>query len=86
MTDDAATSREDWFRALLLDPAKAYRAPSDVLVDERLSRDDRLEVLKAWEQDATRLADAVSEGMGGGEPNMLREVMMARLALENASG
>jgi len=39
-------------------------------------------VLAEWEQDAASLAEAVAEGMGGGEANKLMEVKKARLALE----
>lgn len=35
-----------------LDPARYYRNPSDVVRDRRLTNQDRLEILTAWEREA----------------------------------
>jgi hypothetical protein len=87
MTDNAPTTdaRPDWFARILVNPASEYTLPSEVLTDERLSRDDKRHVLEEWEQDAASLSEAGSEGMAGGEPNMLREVRRARLVLDAAT-
>lgn len=73
---------QDWFEKILVNPAAEYEAPSEVLTDERLSCDQKKTVLAEWEQDAASLAEAVAEGMGGGEANKLMEVKKARLALD----
>ncbi|HEV2561686.1 MAG TPA: hypothetical protein VGT78_06055 [Rhizomicrobium sp.] len=65
-----------------LDPQRYYTQPSDVLRDRRLTDPDRLEILAAWERDARALSVASDESMGGGEPNRLRDVVKARLELE----
>lgn len=73
---------QDWFDKILVNPASEYDAPSEVLTDERLTSAQKKTVLAEWEQDAASLAEAVAEGMGGGEANKLMEVKKARLALE----
>jgi hypothetical protein len=65
----------------LKSPAQAYNSPSDVLVDEELSHEEKEQVLDAWRQDAERLADSSNEGMAGGEPARLREVALAKQKL-----
>ena len=40
----------------------------------QLSRDEKLAILREWEQDALRLSTSESEGMGGGEESMLGRV------------
>jgi hypothetical protein len=75
-------AQHDWLEKILVNPAAEYGAPSEVLTDDRLSCEDKLRVLTEWEQDAVLLAEAVSEGMGGGEPNRLMEVRKAKLALD----
>lgn len=35
-----------------LDPSRYYRNPSDVVRDRRLTNEDRLEILAAWERGA----------------------------------
>jgi len=37
-----------------LDPSRYYRNPADVIRDRRLTNEDRLEILIAWERDARR--------------------------------
>src|SRR5262249_41034176 len=52
------------------DPSRYYRNPSDVIRDRRLTNEDRLEILAAWERDARqRLAKAEK----GGEPEQLEK-------------
>ena len=62
-------------------PTQFYGRPSDVIADTRLSRSEKLAVLEAWELDARALAVASEESMSGGEPDLLSEVVKARLAL-----
>lgn len=75
---------KDWLEKILVNPAAEYAAPSEVLTDERLTAEEKRTVLLEWEQDAAGLAEAVAEGMGGGEPNLLMEVKKARMALDGA--
>jgi hypothetical protein len=65
------------FEKAIADPESVYDAPEEVVADERLSLEQRLEILKRWAHDADRLAVAESEGMGGGEPAMQNRVLEA---------
>jgi hypothetical protein len=69
-------------RKVLMDPRSAFDLPAEVIADRRLDRDVKLEILIQWEQDARLLAEAENEGMGGGEPSMLRRVLEAIAALK----
>lgn len=62
-------------------PTKYYRRPGDVVNDRRLSREEKLAILEAWELEARALAVASEESMSGGEPDLLAAVVNARLAL-----
>jgi len=62
-------------------PTRFYRAPGEVLQDRRLTREEKLAILEAWELEARELSVASEESMGGGEPNLLQEVVDARLEL-----
>ena len=64
-------------------PTQFYGRPGDVIADTRLSRSEKLAILEAWELDARALAVASEENMSGGEPDLLSEVIKARLALGN---
>jgi hypothetical protein len=66
-----------------LNPARYYRAPTDVIRDRRFSDPERLEILGAWERDARALSVADDESMTGGEPSRLHTVVEARRELES---
>jgi CBS domain-containing protein len=72
-------------RAALLDPAAVFSSPEEVERDARLSLEDKLAILKSWEEDAHELAVAEDENMGGGEPSRLGEVVAARVRLTGAA-
>ena len=65
-----------------INPARFYRVPADVARDRRFSDEERLQILEAWERDARALSVASDEGMTGGEPTRLREVVEARNEIE----
>ena len=71
-----ATSRVDVQEALR-DPRAFFSEPRDVVANTQLSREDKLAILRRWEQDALRLSASESEGMGGGEESMLGRVVSA---------
>jgi hypothetical protein len=62
-------------------PSTHYDEPREVVLDSSLSRDQKVKTLDTLEQDARQLADASSEGMGGGERGKLHEVLIAEQAL-----
>ena len=65
----------------LLDPGASFHRPEDVAGDPRLSRRQKIEILCHWAYDATELAVAEEEGMGGGESNNLQAVLNALVSI-----
>lgn len=68
--------RVDLSRALL-DPASMFESPDELLRLASLSNDKKVEILCSWAYDATELAVAEEEGMGGGEDSGIGPVMEA---------
>jgi hypothetical protein len=60
--------------AVLQHPRSFFAEPKDVLAHPRLSREDKLAILREWELDARRLSASESEGFCGGEESMLGRV------------
>jgi CBS domain-containing protein len=71
-------------RAALLDPAAVFGSPEEVEHDARLNQEDKLAILKSWEEDARELVVAEDENMTGGEPSRLAKVVAARVRLTGA--
>jgi len=48
-----------------LDPGRYYRNPSDIIRDRRLTQEDRLQIVIAWEQTTRRQLDGneVADGL-----------------------
>ena len=65
----------------LVKPSTHFDKPQKVVCDDTLSLDQKSEVLDTMEQDARQMALAEAEGMGGGEPNKLNDVMEAKTEL-----
>jgi hypothetical protein len=70
------TSQID-IEAALRDPLCFFAEPQDVAAHPQLSRENKLAILRRWEQDALRLSASEAEGMGGGEESMLGRVEQA---------
>jgi hypothetical protein len=66
-------------------PTRYYRMPREVVQDRRLTREEKLAILDAWEVEARELAVASDESMTGGEPSLLQDVLDARLDLGEES-
>jgi hypothetical protein len=64
-----------------LDPSRYYRNPSDVVRDRRLTNQDRLEILSAWERE-TR--ERQQNGDLAPEPEQLEQVRRVREELERS--
>ena len=60
----------------LSSPTSAFRRPEDV-EHSTLTRAQKIEILLRWVYDATQLAVAENEGMGGGEAAEIDVVMAA---------
>ncbi len=70
-------------RQALINPGSVFETPEEVLDHPDLSRQQKIDVLRRWEYDATELAVAEEEGMVGGEPVMLARILVALSSLEN---
>jgi hypothetical protein len=75
-------AKKKFLEDVKLNPARFYRVPSDVNRDRRLTDEERLEVLEAWERDARALSVASDEAMTGGEPSQLEQVVLARMEVQ----
>ncbi len=62
---------------IMRDPRAFFSEPRYVVAHPQLSREQKLAILRQWEQDALRLSASESEGMGGGEESMLGRVESA---------
>ncbi|MEQ8196149.1 MAG: hypothetical protein RIB59_16830 [Rhodospirillales bacterium] len=82
----ARTERKTAFENILRNPAREYGSPSDVLRDDDLSDNQKLQVLQSWEFDARELAVAEDENMTGGEDDKLFLVRQAMNALSDKMG
>ena len=62
----------------MLDPTSVFKDPTDVVADENLSRDQKIEILHRWEYDARELEVAEDEaGMAVRRPEMFDRVVQA---------
>ena len=59
-----------------------FDPPVEIVAYASLSKQEKAEALEDLEQDARQLAIASGEGMSGGEPTALAEVLHAKEALE----
>ena len=66
----------------MLDPTSVFKDPTEVVLDENLSRDQKIEILRRWEYDAHQLAVAEEKaGMAVHRPDMFDRVLQALHAL-----
>ena len=74
MTERKQPSPVDLDKALL-DPAAVFAAPEDVL--EGLTRQQKMDILRRWEYDASEVSVAVEEGMRGNNGDLVHRVLLA---------
>jgi hypothetical protein len=65
----------------LLDPGLVFKTPEELLANNALSREQKVEILRRWEYDARELQVAEEEGMEGPQPVTLDVVLRALRAL-----
>lgn len=65
------------FKRAVNDPESFFASPDEVLRHEALDRDQKIEILKRWEYDASQVEVAVEEGMPNDRPSRLEEVLAA---------
>jgi hypothetical protein len=57
-----------------LDPSRYYRNPTDVIRDRRLTNEDRLEILRAWEREAEQMLAQSSDELAAERLQQLQRV------------
>jgi hypothetical protein len=62
---------------LLLDPSDAFASPDEVVADDSLTREQKIRILKVWENEAAEAEVATEEGMPGSAESLLRPVLLA---------
>ncbi len=66
----------------MLDPTMVFEDPQDVVANDELTRDQKIEILHRWEYDARHLEVAEEEaGMAVRQPDMFDRVVQALHAL-----
>lgn len=74
---------EDLYKNALISPDKFFKKPLDVLGNESLSKQQKIEVLKRWKHDALELETADDENMStNGRRDIMDEVVEALRLLE----
>ncbi len=69
--------RPDQLAKALLDPQTVFGMPENVLTSAGLTKEEKLEILRRWEYNASEESVALEEGMPGEESGMLRRVLQA---------
>jgi len=71
-----------------LDPGSVYTSPEELCESPELSREQKIDLLQRWAEDARELEVAESEGMGGGETSLLARILSAldSLGVSHGSG
>lgn len=62
-------------------PTRHFEKPRQVVQDADLSPGEKAKALDSWEEDAQALQRAEDEGMAGGEPTKLIDVVEAKKAI-----
>lgn len=75
------------FDDMLLDPADAFDSPDQVLNTGQLSREQKVQILRRWDDDTRLLLTAQSEGMraGDGAAEVLKRIQDALERLDAAA-
>jgi len=68
--------------AAILVPTNFFKTPQDVVRADDLTRDQKIKILRSWEYDARELEVAEEENMGGIEPDILDQILIALNTLE----
>ena len=70
------------FENAKLNPAVSFKSPKKVVSNRQLSREQKIEIMQRWEQDATALEVAEEEGMSGPQPKLLQPIRDALHSLD----
>lgn len=64
-----------------LDPGLVFKTPAEVVANDELSREQKIDILQRWEYDARELQVAEDEGMEGPQQVTLAAVLGALRAI-----
>ena len=70
------------FEKAKLNPAASFKSPQEVVSNQELSREQKIDILQRWEEDATALEVAEEEGMSGPQPKLLQPIRDALHSLD----
>lgn len=69
-----------------LDPGSVFKSPEELCESPGLSREQKIDLLQRWADDARELDVAEAEGMGGGETSILAQILTALDSLGGSRG
>lgn len=67
----------EFFNRAMLAPDTVFKTPEEVVSSPALTVDQKIEILRRWEYNASEEAVALEEGMPGEETGMLRDILIA---------
>lgn len=70
-------TEEKRLKKALLDPPDVFESPEGILADEGFTRDQKIEILRRWEYDASEISVAEDEGMPARNGELLQQIMSA---------
>jgi hypothetical protein len=76
MVDSERSATVDMDQALL-DPGSVFATPEELLAQDDLSQQQKIEILRRWEYDASEIAVAEEEGMPGENGDLLQRILLA---------
>jgi len=71
------------FEKAKLNPAAVFKSPQEVVSSQELSREQKIEILRQWEQEAMSMEVADDESMTGPQPKLLQPIRDALHALND---
>ena len=70
------------FEKAKLNAAAVFKSPQEVASSQELSREQKIEILQRWEQDARSMEVAEEESMTNRQPKLLQPIRDALHALD----
>lgn len=71
----------DQLERAMLDPAAVFDTPEEIVSDADLTKTQKIEILRRWENQVADEAVALEEGMPGEESDLARRMLLALGAL-----
>jgi hypothetical protein len=75
--DMTQTFPKEKLEQALLDPTSVFKTPDEVAAQTGLTVEQRTDILRRWGYDSLDLEVAEEENMGGGEPDLLDQIVKA---------